>query len=263
MIKVESNPDFDIMVGDATKSYSAVNKYERTLIYIKPNVVLVLDNIQSAANHNFELLFHAEQMMDSVVNLNNTFKVKGDFTDMVINPLTTTGVLIDAKNKSVLTRDQTSTAYTSFVVDFKRTTNAWMNATAFSWNDKNLALTNVSIVSKNGNVWVFNIGGKFLTYDWIKKEAILNATSTILPVYSDTIPFVKVLNSGQKLIDLLINAKIEPGASANLYSSNGTCLNKTNILGEKTQIQLNNCLSGLYLLNVINGTQSQTYKIIL
>ena len=269
MIKVESNPDFDIMVGDATKSYSAVNKYERTLIYMKPNVVLVLDNIQSAANHNFELFFHAEQMMDSVVNINNTYKVKGDFTDMVINPLTTIGVTIDAKNKSVLTRDQTSIAYTNFVVDLKKTTNTWMNAIAFSWNDKNLTPTDVSIVSKNGNVWIFNIGGKLLTYDWINRNATLNTTATLNTVatnlqgISNPIPFVRVLSSGQKQIDLLIDNKIEPGATACLYSSNGICMKRTNIVYEKTQIQLDDCYRGLYLLNVINGIQSKTYKIIL
>lgn len=264
MIKVESNSDFDIMVGDATKSYSAVSKYERTLIYLKPNVVLVLDNIQSASNHNFELLFHAEQTLDSVMNINNIYKVKGDFTNMLIYPLTTTGVTIDAKDKSVLTRDQTSIAYTNFVIDLKRTTNAWMNATAFSWNDKNLALTDVSIVSKNGNVWTFKVGNKLLSYDWQNRTATLNTTATYDPnIDNSHIPLVTFLNSGQKQINLMIEDEIKSGASAYLYSTNGICLNKINIEGANTRILLNNTFKGIYLLKVINGNQFHSYKIMI
>ena len=262
IIKVESNPDFDIMVGDATKSYSALSKYERTLIYLKPNVALVLDNIQSTSNHNFELLFHAEQTADSVVNINNTYKIKGDFTDMVINPLTTTGVIIDAKNRTVLTRDAKSISYTNCVFDLKKTTNTWMNAIAFSWNDKNHIPTDVSIVSKNGNEWIFNIGGKLLTYDWINRNATLNTTTTNQAI-ENSIPSVNVLSSVQKQIDILIEDKIELKASAFLYSTNGICLNKIDIEGANTRILLNNTYKGIYFLKVINGNHFHTYKIML
>ncbi len=261
MLKVESNADFDIMVGDATKSYAALSKYERTLIYIKPNVVLVLDNIQSATNHNYELLFHTEQTGNSVTKINNLYKVRGAFTDLVIHPLTTVGVLVDTVTKAVKTRNQAAIAYRTCVLGLKNTTNNWMNAIAFSWNDKNLATTDVSLVSKNGNVWLFQVGNKYFSYDWLNKSVII--PTSINQQFSDNIhiPIVSLSNSGQKKIDLLIKDGIKAGSYACIYSINGVCLNKTNIICDRTQIQLSDSNPGIYILKVVNGNQMHTFKI--
>ncbi len=263
MIKVESNSEFDLMVGDATKSYSDVSNYQRTLIYLKSqNIALVLDNIQSLANHNFELLFHAEQTKDSVVAINNTYKVKGDFTDLAINILTKTGVTIDFSDRSPTARDGVSVAYTNCTLDLKKTTNSWKNAISFSWSDKNQIPVNVSLQQQGSDLWTFNINGRFLTYNWANKTATFNTTELDNPTNSNS--YISILSDSEsKLIELIFDCEIKTGAIARLYSINGTCIGLTKIESKKTHINLNNIKSGIYLLQVINGSQVQTHKVII
>jgi hypothetical protein len=266
MVKVESNSDFDIMVGDATLSYPAVNKYERTLIYLKSeSVALVMDTIASTSVHNFELLFHAQQTADSVVASNNKFKIKGDYSEMIINPLTTSNVSIVTADRYNTARNGVGTAYTTYVIDLKKTTKTWRNAVAFSWNDKNITSTDVSIVSQNSNVWIFKIGAKLLSYDWANKTAVLNVTDVKSP-FENKRSFVSLIpqsGTGIRTIELILRNDIVQGATAKLYSINGICMKTVNIESNKLWINPEKCPAGVYLLKVINGMQIDTHKIIL
>ena len=170
IVKVDSTKDFDMIVGDATPNYSSsVNKYLRTLIYFKSqNVVLVLDTIQSNDNHKFELLFHSEQTTDRITKLDSSFLVKGDFTNLIINPLSassSSGVAVDTSNVNVIGRNL-KVAYTNCLVDVKKTGSSWKNAVAFSWDTKKLKPIAVSLVQQGSDQWIFKVGGLLYRYNW-------------------------------------------------------------------------------------------------
>ena len=182
IVKIDSTLDYSLIVGDATSSYnSSLNKYLRTFIYFKTkNVVLVLDTIQSNATHNFELLFHTEKTTDSIIKLDSSYLVKGDFSNMIVNPLCESallGVKVDTSSLGVINRSGTL-GYTDCLIDFKKTDSTWKNAVAFSWDTKKQTPVSVSLVHQEKNQWTFNVGGVLCLYDW--NSMTFNA---ILPIH--------------------------------------------------------------------------------
>ncbi len=52
VLKAESTPAFDHVAGDATSSYAGLAKWQRHLLFLKPNTLLVLDDIAAPQEHN-------------------------------------------------------------------------------------------------------------------------------------------------------------------------------------------------------------------
>lgn len=58
--------DYDVVMGDATAAYGgALNLAQRSLVYLRPNLVLVYDNLASATARQWEWNIHAVNQMTS------------------------------------------------------------------------------------------------------------------------------------------------------------------------------------------------------
>ncbi|HEX6267623.1 MAG TPA: heparinase II/III family protein [Burkholderiales bacterium] len=64
IVRFESTPHYDVVVGDATRAYDgALTEALRTLVYLRPGVLLVHDRLASAEPRRWEWNIHALQRM--------------------------------------------------------------------------------------------------------------------------------------------------------------------------------------------------------
>jgi len=71
IIKAENNKAFDYIIGDAGNIYPAstgLKKFYRHLLYIKPDVILVVDELEAEKPSEFEWRLHAEESVEKVSN---------------------------------------------------------------------------------------------------------------------------------------------------------------------------------------------------
>ncbi|MBI4205204.1 MAG: heparinase II/III family protein [Betaproteobacteria bacterium] len=76
LTRYASGTDYDIVTGDATQAYGgALTKAQRSLIYLRPNLILVYDNLASDYNRQWEWNIHALNQMsvisDQRISLSN------------------------------------------------------------------------------------------------------------------------------------------------------------------------------------------------
>lgn len=65
--RFESKPDYDIVTGDATQAYGgALNKAQRSIVYLRPNLILVYDNLASSLKRQWEWNIHALKAMNAI-----------------------------------------------------------------------------------------------------------------------------------------------------------------------------------------------------
>lgn len=74
--KFSSSPQYDIATGDATQAYDgALQQALRSLVYLRPNLVVVHDKLASATPHRWEWNIHALQRIsttsDSKIKIEN------------------------------------------------------------------------------------------------------------------------------------------------------------------------------------------------
>ncbi len=63
IVRVSCSADFDQMTGDATEAYSSevgLRRYLRHLVFLKPDVLLVCDEVVTDKPRRLELRFHPE-----------------------------------------------------------------------------------------------------------------------------------------------------------------------------------------------------------
>ena len=167
VIKAESNPDFDQITGDATPSYFGLKKYVRHLLFIKPNAVLVLDDIASESEEQYKLFFHCEAAPDKgQAQPDGSYLVKGDKALLVVHPLTLDGVQATGAGFVLASRHpEHDKDIDKFCVTLIKQAKAWRNATAFTWSDSTKTPDPVSLEQK-GNIWEFKVGSNSYDYDW-------------------------------------------------------------------------------------------------
>ncbi len=69
IIRADSRADYDYIIGDAGNIYPAstgLKKFYRHLLYIKPDIILVVDELQADRPCRFEWRLHTEQGIDKV-----------------------------------------------------------------------------------------------------------------------------------------------------------------------------------------------------
>lgn len=72
LIKCETGESFDYMVGDAENIYPqelGLRKFLRHLVYVKPDVIVLVDELEADRQSDFEWLLHGEQSVEEVRSL--------------------------------------------------------------------------------------------------------------------------------------------------------------------------------------------------
>ena len=167
--KAASQPALDHIIGDATAAYapqSGLKKYRRHLLYLKPNVLLVLDDIQTDKHSKLELRFHPEQK--TAVQDGKAFVCRSEKTALRVEPLTLDGVTATAEDTDQI--DRNNKALPMFTIRLQAEKQAWRNATALSWCKAGEDPIKVSL-QVDGDRWTFTAGETTVLFVWDKEAA--------------------------------------------------------------------------------------------
>ncbi len=169
VLRAASAKSFDHISGDAAPAYPpemGLRKYTRHLLFLKPDVLIVADDIALNTTGEMEVRFHPEQQTGE--NAGNAIAFHGKKAELRLEMLTPENVAMTAETLELVSREYKRTPiYTIRLVKSGRT---WRNATAFSWAKAGTAPAAVTLEAK-GDRWTFRAGGKTATLDWKTGEA--------------------------------------------------------------------------------------------
>jgi hypothetical protein len=164
IVRAESSATLDHVVGEAATAYpseTGLSKFQRHLLFLKPDVLIVLDDIQLAREHDLELRFHPEQQ--TVERTGNILFTSGPKAKLRIAALTPGTVDIVTEKLPLVDRRYVKDEF--LTVCLKHRGKTWRNATAFSWSPKTAEPVPVTLEEK-GNVWLFTAGTQKVRFDW-------------------------------------------------------------------------------------------------
>lgn len=172
ILKATSQPDMDYLVGDATAAYPAqagLKRFRRHLLFIKPSLLLVLDDIVLDQPRPLELRFHPEQQQS--VSEGNAFVCAGPKAALRIEPLTTDGV--QATAEIVNGEDRNAKPFPMYTVREQTNKAQWRNATALSWCPAGQQPVQVKL-QQSGDTWTFTAGDWHVTFVWGQEGPVLS-----------------------------------------------------------------------------------------
>lgn len=138
--KAEFHDDYDYMVGDATSAYSSalgLEKFNRHMIYIKPDVLVVIDDIKLKQESDLELRFFPESQ-DAIQLSDGSILVQNPNTRMLVQPIDTDGGAFDKKvvdywgGRGNISASPIVPVNKLSLIASKKT-NSWTNAVAISY----------------------------------------------------------------------------------------------------------------------------------
>jgi hypothetical protein len=158
IVLAQTGPVFDYMSGEGAGAYdmagTGLEKFRRHLLFIKPNALIVVDEIELDAPQDLELRFHPESQQIASAGA-NSYLLTSASNAMRFQALTPTGAQVTAG----------PVPYSSLAFSGNRTalrlTKAdavgWRNAVAFTWAENGVAPASVAL-TQNGDVWTFDTG---------------------------------------------------------------------------------------------------------
>jgi hypothetical protein len=103
----ESTPLFDYVIGDAGNIYvdeSGLEYFERQLMFIKPNVIIIADRLKGKASSNYEWLLQANEIAD-IVKSPEGYEIKKEQASLSVIPLLPAGIISDASGRMLAAND--------------------------------------------------------------------------------------------------------------------------------------------------------------
>ncbi|MBO9609006.1 MAG: DNRLRE domain-containing protein [Paenibacillaceae bacterium] len=173
-----SSPRLDYIVGDATEAYApalGLSKYRRHLLFLKPDVLIVVDDVALAAPRALEFRFWPENQ-SLIRQTDGGFLVPGRSSALRIAPLTPQGLDITVDSRRILTRYD---ALARNAVKLAATTDSLQNAVAFSWS----AVTGTPkpvTYTRSGNEWTFAVGNQTVVLNTATDSATLSGANDYL-----------------------------------------------------------------------------------
>ena len=164
MIRAVSTPGVDQITGDATEAYPkdlGLRRFIRYLVFVKPDVLLVADDILLEKPLPLELRFHPEQQAE---RLGRAFVAKGTKAVLRIEPLGTDDVQVSGESLPLPGRHGAKQS-SLFAIRLATQRAAWRNAVALSWCPAEQEPTKVVLHVENQR-WSFVIGKRKLALDW-------------------------------------------------------------------------------------------------
>jgi hypothetical protein len=171
--KAYTSTHFDHIIGEGAPAYTAarnVTKYTRHLIFMKPDVLIVVDDIALSASHAMELRFFPEKQ--SFVQSGGSYMMQGTSAKLAVTPLTLAGGAT-ASAGNVSRYDRTNTAIPTLAVRLQKTGTVWKNATAFAWSSAGGTPKTVTYTDLGGGVWQFTAGGNTIKLNLNTESAVL------------------------------------------------------------------------------------------
>ena len=162
ILAAESTPTFDFFAGDATGAYkpeTGLRHFVRRVIFWKPSIVLVLDDIETDHARDLELRFHPADAKAAQI------------VDLTPDQVTTNEGIVQGKN-----RDGQPFPH---MVAMRRNAAKWRNVVAISWNNSNgtasQAAPSVTMTAK-GDDLLFQSGANAIGFSWKTGQGVVAIT---------------------------------------------------------------------------------------
>jgi hypothetical protein len=160
----ESSPTLDQIAGDVTQAYpkdSGLTRFTRHLLFIKPDALLALDDVECDADRDLELRFHPEA--SAAQPAGNAFLMDGAKSRLRVEPLTIDGVAASAEK--VGGEERSGGEFAMFTVRLQRRAARWRQATALTWCAAGQEPATVRLDSF-GDECRFTVGNRMVRFDW-------------------------------------------------------------------------------------------------
>lgn len=166
ILRAVSSLALDQMSGDATEAYPrelGLRRYVRHLLYLKPDVLLVCDEVTTDQPRSLELRFHPESRQ--VARDGNAFILRGAKSVLRLEPLLAGAeVTVSAEDLAIEgrrgERDQKM-----FTLRLNKQAATWRNVVALSWSVTGRPIGRVQAQTA-GDVWRFSVNERVVTLDW-------------------------------------------------------------------------------------------------
>ena len=171
--RAASGPELDHITGDATEAYHpdiSLKRCLRHLLFLKPNVLIVIDDVAVDGEKGLELRFHPEAT--DAEQQGQTFLIRGEKAALRIEALTPEGVTTAAEE--VKGEGRGGDEFSMFTVRLATNGSEWRNATALSWAPADVEPPAVEL-ERGPTSWVFRAGDRNVTFDWRTGEAEVGA----------------------------------------------------------------------------------------
>ncbi len=132
ILSAASTAAVDEIIGDATAIYppaAGLKRFVRRLLWIKPNFLIVIDNVETDSPRQLELRFHTE--FPCVPGENGTLVAQGKKTNLRIYLLTPDQATMSYAETAGKDRDGKPTS--NHTVRIQATRSTWQNAMLFTW----------------------------------------------------------------------------------------------------------------------------------
>jgi len=170
IVAAVSTSQYDHIAGDATQAYPrglGLKRFVRHLLFVKPDVLLVLDDVLCESQRDMELRFHPESAICETAG--DSSAIVGERTILAMDLLTPKDVTIRTER---LPAKDAKTKGEMVTIRYSRTGHQWRNAVALSWSGvqkKPLAV----MMQTTGDVSKFLIDGRTITFDWELGKSIM------------------------------------------------------------------------------------------
>ena len=154
------------MTGEAERAYpvaSGLTRYHRHLLFLKPDVLIVIDDIALKQQAGLELRFHPEHAVQQ--RDGSAFMSQGDAAMLRVDSLTSDGVSLSSESIAGQSRSVDTKAFFMDTIRMTRVGSEWRNAVAFSWC-KAAGIPPIVHLKEEGTRWIFNVGSRTVIFDW-------------------------------------------------------------------------------------------------
>lgn len=195
ILRASSSDALDQLTGDSTEAYPktlGLQRHVRHLLFLKPEVLLVCDEVVADKPRRLELRFHPESRQ--ATREGNAFVLRGAKAWLRLEPLTASpDVSISAEDLPVQGREG-GRDQTMFTVRLSKQAAVWRNAVALTWAKSDPPIKSVR-VNTQGDVWQFSVDGQVLTLNWTNGLARLSgATHAAAPASTAPYPHSTVIH---------------------------------------------------------------------
>lgn len=171
IILASSSAELDHIAGDVTAAYpksTGLEHFVRHLLFVKPDVLIVVDDIALDRSADLELRLHTES--SDCKQQDGGCVVTGDGVVLCVDLLTAGNTKVYAANLPARGNHGRDTKL--FTIRFTNHDARWQNAIGLSWAPTGKEAKHVSLV-KDEHVWTFSVADRKLVFDWEKGRAAL------------------------------------------------------------------------------------------
>jgi hypothetical protein len=165
VLAADSTPALDHVAGDATSAYPAelgVKRYVRHLLFLKPDVLIVADDVETDRPRDLALRFHLEY--EGAVS-GGVVTSRGDHSILRVEPLTPKEARLTCGYEPIRRGEEHHGTDRQFTVRLDAKASVWRNAVAFSWCAAGAEPPSVALTA-HGEEWSFVSNGRTVTLDW-------------------------------------------------------------------------------------------------